>query len=208
MLRNWARGPSTRDRSQESVGREGRVPSISMPWSSLQQCWSIVFLQEYTACLCAAEVRQHNSCVAYQPNGGNEITTPGTPNERTVAVVPPKESTAQSRACPREGKSHGRYSLKAPKRQVSLDTQQNDQPEAGSIGPGSVCNEIFNAASPLYQLVPRSSSRGNRCISPRMEDGARICPSPLVPYSMGPMQSANGRSYSGSILVSKLMNFM
>ena len=56
----------------------------------------------------------------------------------------------------------------------------------------------FNAASLLYQLVPRSSSRGNRYISPRMEDDARMCPSPLVPYSAGPMQSADVRSLSGS----------
>ena len=82
-------------------------------------------------------------------------------------------------------------------RSVWILNRENDQPEAGSIGPGSACNEIFNTASPLYQLVPRSSSGGNRCISPRMEDGARICPPPLVPYSVGPMQSADGRSYSG-----------
>ena len=31
-----------------------------------------------------------------------------------------------------------------------------------------------------------------------MEDGARICPSPLVHYSTGPMQSADGGSYSGA----------
>ena len=61
-------------------------------------------------------------------------------------MVPPKGNTAQSRASPREEKSHGRFSLKAPKGQVRLDTKQrdilNDQPEGGSIGPGSVCNNI------------------------------------------------------------------
>ena len=102
--------------------KRGECPPYQCLGAHCSNIWSTIFLQEYIGCLCAGKVRQHNSCVAHQLNGGNEITTPGMPSERTVAVVPPKENTAQSRASPREGKSHGRFSLKAPKRQVGLDT--------------------------------------------------------------------------------------
>jgi len=126
--------------------------------------------------------------------GGNKIITPHVPSAR--AVVLPEEKPAQSRASPREEIYHGRFSLKAPKKQVRLES--DDQPETGSIGPGSVCNKILNPALPFHQLMPRSSSRGNNSISPRMENDARICPSLLVSYTMGTMENAAGRSYSGS----------
>ena len=146
-----------------------------------------------------AEAGQHDCCVLHQRSGGYCVFGVDQSSKVPLAVVSGEGYHSSGTTC---GQSDSRCGVSAAQGQVRLDAQSSGIQEGHfQIRPCDdrpVCFQANNADSSVLQLAPRSTSTGNRCFSPGLEQDEGLCQSPLVSDRQSPCSDTQTRSRRAS----------
>ena len=149
-----------------------------------------------------AAAGQLHSCGIYQQLGGNNLTSPHSSSENTVALGTGEGHLNHSPTHPRSVQYCGRLQIQDGGGQVGLDAIPSSIPEdqrySGAPRDRSVCLTTDLPATTVLQLEARPPSSSSGCLSVE-----RVCQPPMVSGGTGTEQggirSGSGSSCSSSM---------
>ena len=140
---------------------------------------SEIVREERDGFVSVAKNRQHDSGSLHKQSRGDGISRAGSPNSRSLDVVPREKHTHTGEAPPRRAQFDRRQGIEVHEGSVGLETRQGhlrqDRPTIWSTGSGPIRFQTDTPVPTLLQLAARSLRGSYRCLSTELGSREGVC---------------------------------